>query len=116
MSNRTAAVKLIVIIILVLLPTICFCDTIVLKSGKSLEGKLVEHNDSGYRIEDFHGVRISVRRELVQFIQHDVSASKPSSAPGPSATASAIITNIHVFTNVDVAGIGAASAPVVQER
>lgn len=60
--------KIIITVILLALPIICFAETIVLKSGKAIEGKIIERTDEYVRI-DFEGVPLTYFLEDVESIE-----------------------------------------------
>ena len=59
--------KIILIVMLLALPLVCFAETIVLKSGKTIEAKIVEKTDKYVRI-DFEGVPLTYFLEDIESI------------------------------------------------
>lgn len=51
-------------------PTLIFAETIVLKSGKTVEGKIIEKTDESVKI-DFHGVELTYFIDEVERIETD---------------------------------------------
>ena len=60
--------KVIITIILLALPIVCFAETIVLKSGEAIEGKIIERTDGYIRI-DFEGVPLTYFLDDVESIE-----------------------------------------------
>lgn len=59
--------KIILILVLLALPLMCFAETIVLKSGKTVEGKIIERTDQYVKIE-FQGIGLTYFLEDVESI------------------------------------------------
>jgi hypothetical protein len=79
-------IRLFILIFLVCLPVSTFAETVVLKSGKTVEGKVVEKNDKYVKI-DFQGVILTYFNDEIQSIENAVSSpvlspsSKEASKP-----------------------------------
>ena len=60
--------KIILIILLLATPLVCFGETIILKSGKTIEGKIIERTDKYIKIEAY-GVELTYWNDDIEKIE-----------------------------------------------
>jgi len=91
MQNKEFIIITILLAIAFFLPSFIFAETIVLKSGKTVEGKLIEKTDKYIKI-DFQGVPLTyfldeiesidgIKQALVAEKEREPSAKSPSDLP-----------------------------------
>lgn len=78
MKNNIPVV-IITLLIAFLLPSFIHAETIVLKSGKTLEGKIIENTDSYIKLETLDGQSLYLYKNTIVSIKSDNEASSSSS-------------------------------------
>jgi predicted esterase len=80
MYNRIITIMLLVMSLF--FPFAAFAETVILKSGKTVEGKIIEETDNYVKLETLEGQSLYFYRNIIASIKSDSGTLNPSVEPG----------------------------------
>ena len=79
MKNKVVTVMITLLLAFFFLPGFVFAETVVLKSGKTIEGKIIEDTDSYVKLETLEGQPLYFYKDTIASIKSDSETSCSSS-------------------------------------